>query len=150
MYTKEKGIRDIYKHYVEKCEKKGHVPSDYKVFTSILKEFNLLLRDKILNNDTVKLPYRMGYLGIIKFENTFNPEKQYKWKIDYKKSKEVGHIVYYGAEYGYRWKWFRTLAKVSGKKYYHFKPCRLASRSITKKLNEGIDYYSSNHINFAI
>lgn len=139
MYTKEKGIRDIYEHYKNKCIKLNCEIVDYKLFTTILKEFNLLLRDRILTNDNIKLPYNLGSLGITKFEVNYNPEKQYKWKVDFKKSKELGYKVYYGSEYGYRWKW--TKGRLIGKRYYHFKPCRAASRSITIKLNEGIDYF---------
>lgn len=148
MYTKEKGIRDIYKHYCDKCELKNHKPSDYKTFGLILKEFNILLREKVLSNETVRLPYNLGYLGVIKFENKYDPEKQYKWRVDYKKSKELGYIVYYGEQYGYRWKWHK--ASIIGKRYYNFKPCRQASRLITIKIKEGVDYYSLNNINFAL
>lgn len=145
MYTKEIGLRDFYKHYKEKCEKNENNIVDYKLFTTILKDFNTQLRDTILSNETVKLPYNLGYLGIMKFEVNYDPDKQHKWKIDFKKTKELGYKVYYGSEYGYRWRWYK--GRLTGKRYYHFKAARFASRSITKKLNEGIDYYTSNNIN---
>lgn len=139
-YTKEIGLRDFYKHYTDKCDKHNYNKLDYKQFTKILKECNILLRDLILTNEIVKLPYNMGHLGIKKFEVNYDPEKQYKWKVDWKKSKELGHKVYYGSDYGYRWTWYK--GRVAGKIYYSFKPCRLASRSITKQLNKGVDYYT--------
>lgn len=148
MFTKEKGIRDTYIHYTNKVNKLNQKPVDYKTFTAILKDFNLKLRDRVLSNETVKLPYGLGYLTIVKFENKFNEDKKHKWKVDFKKTKELGYKVYYGSEYGYRWRWIR--GKCKGKAYYHFKPCRRASRLITEKLNEGNDYYQLNHKNFAI
>ena len=144
-YTKEIGIRDIYKHYTDKCNKLECNKLEYKQFTAILKDFNILLRDKILSNETVKLPYNLGYLGITKFEVNYDPKKQHKWKIDFKKTKELGYKVYYHSEFGYRWRWYK--GRLTGKRYYHFKPCRFASRSITTQLNNGVDYYTKNNIN---
>lgn len=143
MYTKEIGIRDIYKHYEAKCTDK---PVDYKTATSIIRDFNKILRDKILNNETVKLPYNLGYLGITKFEVNYDPEKIHKWRIDFKATKEAGYKVFYGAEYGYRWLWFKGV--LSGRRFYQFKPCRFASRSIAAKVREGIDYYKLNKEDF--
>lgn len=141
-YTTEKGLRDYYAYYVENCKKHKSEYQDYKVFAKIVREANILIRDQILTNDNFKIPYLMGELKIIKFENTFREDKQYKWKVDYQKSKELGYIVYYGSQYGYRWKWDKTKALVSGKMYYHFKPVRMASRLINKAVKSGIDYYA--------
>lgn len=143
-YTTEKGLRDYYEYYVETCKKHKSEPQNYKVFAKIIRQANLIIRDQVLTNDTFKLPYRLGELKIIKFENAYNAEKQYKWKVDYKKSKELGEIVYYGSEYGYRWKWIKNKAVVVGKMYYHFKPVRMASRLINKAILSGVDYYKYN------
>ena len=142
MYTKEKGLKDHYKQYIESCKRFNSDPQDYKTFSKIIKECNILIRDKILSNETFKMPYRLGNLRIIKFENKYNPEKQYKWKVDYIKSKELGHIVYFGEQYGHRWKWEKSKAIVTGKNYYYFKPVRLASRLINKAIKSGIEYYT--------
>lgn len=140
-YTKEKGLRDYYNYYKEYSEKHKYKVQDYKVFAKIIREANLIIRDQVLTNDTFKMPYYMGNLKIIKFENKFDAEKQYRWKVDYIKSKELGYIVYYGEQYGYRWKWEKTKALVVGKMYYHFKPVRMASRLINTAIKSGIDYY---------
>lgn len=143
MYTKEVGIRDYYNYYKEYCKKHNSKPQDYKLFAKITREANCLIRDKVLSNETFKLPYLMGEIKIIKFENKFNPEKQYRWKVDYKKTKELGYVVYYGEQYGYRWKWIKNKALVAGKMYYHFKPVRMASRLINKAIKvDGIEYYT--------
>ncbi len=140
-YTTEKGLRDYYNYYVENCKKFNSKYQDYNTFAKIIRKANLLIRDKVLTNETFKLPYMLGELKIVKFENNFNPDKQYKWKVDYIKSKELGRIVYFGSEFGYRWKWYKAIAKVSGKMYYHFKPVRMASRLIKKQIDQGVDYY---------
>lgn len=140
--SKSIGIRDFYKIYKEDCKSKNLNVVDYKTYSLILKDFNLKLRDYILSNENIRLPYNLGRLMIIKFENKYDIDKQHKWKIDFKKTKEMGYKVYYGAEYGYRWKWIKEGLALKGKRYYTFKPCRKASRLITVKLNEGIDYYT--------
>lgn len=142
MYTKEKGLKDYYKLYCENSLKVNNKPKDYKLFSKIIKEANILIRDKILSNDTFVLPYRLGEIKIIKFENNYDPVKQYRWRVDYKKSKELGHIVYYGETHGHRWKWIKVKAIVTGKNYYHFKPVRLASRLINKQIKKGVEYYT--------
>ena len=141
-YTTEKGLRDYYNYYVENCKKHNSKYQSYKVFAKIVREANLMIRDKVLTNESFKLPYLLGSIKIIKFENRYDPEKQYKWKVDYIKSKELGHIVYFGEQFGYRWKWYKSKALVAGKNYYHFKPVRLASRLINKAIKSGIDYYT--------
>ena len=143
-YTKEKGLKDYYNYYVEYCNKHKSKYQDYSVFAKIVRQANTIIRDQVLTNEQFNMPYLMGSLKIIKFENKFDPKKQYKWKVDYKKSKEVGYIVYYGEQFGYRWKWNKSKAKVSGKMYYHFKPVRLASRLINKAIKvDGVEYYKT-------
>lgn len=141
-YTKEIGINDFYNYYVESCKENNVNIVDYKTYSNILKDCNLIIRDKIINHsEKVVLPYRNGTLSIIKFENKYNPEKQYKWKIDFKKSKELGFKVYYGSQYGYRWKWDKSIAITAGKWAYHFKPVRQASRMIAEAIRNKQEYY---------
>lgn len=136
-----KGIRDFYDFYVEDCTKKGLKCQPYSIYSMIIKDCNMLIRDKILANEKFQLPYKNGQLSVIKFENSFDPDKQYKWKVDFKKTKELGTKVYYGSPYGYRWKWHRTDAITTGKMYYHFKPMRKASRLIAEAIKNNIEYY---------
>lgn len=141
-YTKEIGIHDFYNYYVETCKENGVNIVDYKTYTSIIKDCNLIIRDKVINHsEKFTLPYRNGTLSIIKFENKFNPDKQYKWKVDYVKTKELGFTVYFGSQYGYRWKWNKSIAITPGKWAYHFKPVRQASRLIAQAIKNNIDYY---------
>jgi len=144
--NKEKGIGRAYLEYVKECDRRGKTPESYDIYTQVLKDANKLIRDKIVfESETLDLPYRLGKLSIIKFENKFDPEKQYKWKVDFKKSKELGYTVYYGSPYGYRWKWNKSKAVVTGKMYYRFTPVRDASRLIAKAIKEhNIDYFKDD------
>jgi hypothetical protein len=142
-YTKEIGTKNFYNYYKEYSIKKNREYVDYKTYSTILKEFNLALRDKLVyNSEHVTLPYRLGKLYIHKFENNYSEENQKSWSIDFKKTKELGHIVYYGSKYGYRWKWDKKTCIVKGKRYYTFKACRTSSRLIADAIkNKQLDYY---------
>lgn len=142
-YTKEIGNRDFYNYYKEISIKKGRDFLDYKTYTKILREFNLMLRDKLVyNSEHVTLPYRLGKLYIHKFENNYSEDNKKNWSIDFKKTKELGMTVYYGAKYGYRWKWDKRICIVKGKKYFTFKACRTSSRLIADAIkNKHLDYY---------
>lgn len=138
------GLRDYYAYYKDRSIIKGRKPVELTLFSTILKEFNTLLREQIVyNNECIKLPYRLGYLGVIKYEVNFDPEKQNFWRVDYKKSKEVDYLVYYDEPFRYKWKWNKTKAKVRGRKSYIFVPCRSASRLIAKAKRENprLDYF---------
>ncbi len=97
----------------------------------------------VKENEPVKLPYKLGTLGIIKYKVVLDPDKKNKWKCDYKTSKEMGFIVYFDQEFRYRWKWAKWTSKMRGKRWYTFYPCRPASRAIPQALRENkrLDYY---------
>ena len=134
---------DFYNYYKESAIKKGREYVDYKVFSNILKEANLLLRDKLVYEaEKLTIPFRLGDLSIHKYENVYNPDNIGKWKINWKETKEKGHIVYFESKYGYKWKWNKKNACVKGRKFYTFRACRKASRLVPDAINnKQLDYY---------
>jgi len=142
-YTKDIGLKDFYNYYKETSVKKGRIPVDYKLFTSILKDFNTELKNKIVYEaEHIDLPYRLGTLGIRKFTNKYTEKNKKKWSINYPETKKQGFVVYHAAEFGYRWRWNKSLCRVPSRKFYNFKACRTASRSIADAIkNKNIDYY---------
>jgi hypothetical protein len=128
---------------VEIAVKRNRPYLPYKKYKAILRDANHLMRDKIVYGaETAQLPYRLGDLYIRKFENQYNEDNKKNWAINFKATLEAGHTIYYGAEYGYRWKWNKKNAVVKGKKWYTFKPCRTASRVIADAIiNKGLDFY---------
>lgn len=138
------GLSDFYEEYKREAEVKGRSIIDHKIHASILKDFNKKLSEKIVFNcSTYQLPYRLGLLGVIKFEQNFDSSKQGKWAIDWKKSKETGQIIYFENSERYKWKWDKQ-KKLKGKRYYQFKATRPNSRLIKQALveNPKLDYYS--------
>ena len=135
--------KDFYNYYKTISIKKNKEYIDYKTYSNILKDFNLLLRDKIIYEAEIfQMPYRLGELYIHKYENVFKPENIKSWKVDWKKTKELGHKVFFESKYGYKWKWNKKHAVVKGKKFYTFRACRKAQRLVSDAINnKNIDYH---------
>lgn len=137
------GTKDMYLFYCKKEKAKNRKPKHESIYRAIINDANKLIRDSIvLYNEVIKLPYQIGELGVIKYKTNFNPDRKNLWKVDYKKSKEVGFIVYYDQDNRYKWKWGKKNCFVRGKRWYKFVPCRTASRLIAKALKENnkLDY----------
>lgn len=142
--TADISLAEFYLEYCRMENVKNRTPKEYKIYSAVLKDVNKAIADLCLQGETVKLPYNLGKLGIIKYEVNFNPEKQNIWKVDYKRSKELGMIVYFDDPYRYKWKWNKNDVKLVGKKWYKFLPLRQNSRAIAKAIKENpkLDYYT--------
>ena len=141
----EIGIRNFYQEYKREAEAKLRKPRDYKTYSEVLKDFNKLLSQEIVyNNECCTLPYRLGLLGVIKFEQNFDEDNKHRWAVNYKLSKELGQIVYFENSDRYKWKWDKSSVKLKGKRYYQFKASKINSRLIkrAKTENPKLDYYS--------
>lgn len=143
-FKKDLSTKDFYKDYCRASFNNKRIPVDYNIYYKVIRAFNSRLQTKIVENaESFKMPYNLGYLGIIKYQVNFDIDKIKKWKVNYGESKKQGMIIYYDQPFRYKWKWDKTKLKLTGKKYYKFTPCRQASRSITNhiKNNPGFDYY---------
>jgi len=141
----EIGIKDFYKGYIEEANLRSRTTTvDFKTYSSVLKSFHKILVNKIVvENECYKLPFKLGLLGILKFDQNFDESKKHRWAVDWKKSKEVGQIVYFENTERYKWRWDKSSVKLKGKKYYQFKASRHNSRLIAqiKQNNPRMDYY---------
>ena len=135
--------RDFYNYYKDISIKKNKPYVDYKVYSAILKDANLLMRDKIVyEGERIQLPYRLGDLFIQKFENSFSETTRKGWKINWKETNKAGHVVYFESKYGYKWKWDKKKALLIGKKFYTFRACRKSQRLVSDAINnKQLDYF---------
>lgn len=144
-FKKDLCTKDFYKDYCRASFNNKRIPVDYAVYYKVVRAFNKSLQEKIVSQaGAFKMPYNLGYLGIIKYDVNFDIAKVKNWKVNYGESKKQGTIIYYDQPFRYKWKWDKAKLKLTGKKYYKFTPCREASRAIPKQLNShpGFDYYS--------
>ncbi len=143
-HTKDVSLPDFYNLYITKAAKREREYVPYKLFTAVLRDFNLNLRDKIvLGAERAILPYKLGELYIKKFNVDYDLDNMKSWKIDYKATKDTGTLIYHTNMVGYRWKWSKAGMRLRGKKYYNYKPCRQASRMVSDAIkNKKLDYYN--------
>jgi len=136
------GIREMYKYYLSLKDKKKDDIVDYKTFAMITKKCNEEAVNQIVNHSQeFHLPYRLGKLQVSKFERNFNPARKNKWKVDYKRSRESGVLVYHDSPFIYKWAWKKNRAVVINKSSYKFRAARTANRLITKALKNKVDYF---------
>lgn len=131
------GMYDIYKYYRTKSQD----PVDKIKFRAIINILNLKIRDRILNeSEHFKMPFNMGILRIRKDDvsyvyQTLLEKGKNKCPINYKLTKELGHVVYFvESPYRYRWKWVKWKAVLKWKSVYMFEPCRAARRLLAKAI----------------
>lgn len=119
------GNLDLYKFY--KSESKN--PVTQPVFNAIIKDLNNKVRERILNeSEEFKMPFRLGTLKIKKISTSLYKLPKNKWPVNYKKSKELGFIVYHEQDNTCRWKWDKKRGVFTGRRTYIFKPCRSSKR----------------------
>jgi hypothetical protein len=146
--------KDCYSTYNNNVVEAMQVP--YSAYMEILKEFNSLLRSRIIyNSEDIKLPCNLGRLRVKKFKMKLH--KMNKLKPDWKATKElwarnpeckakkqlVLHLNEHRSGYAYRVYWDKNISRVKNHRYYHFKPSRQFSRELSKVLKDrpDIDYY---------
>ena len=133
------GIRDMYKYYKINYED----TIDYNSFAKYIKLCNEELIELITKDATiVDLPYRLGRIQVSKFERSFNQPKN-KWKIDWKKSVELGYKVYHDQKFIYKWTWKKHHSIVKNKTGYKFIAARDSARTVPKLVKtKQYDYFS--------
>jgi exoribonuclease R len=135
-------LKDAYKKYVEENKKKNTKFESWKVFKELCNDYNKeSLRRVIEESETVKLPYRLGNLTVIKRKLNLGKLSKNKWIIDYQKSKELGFIVYFDNDFKYYIKWDKFKAVFKWKSVYYFKACRTAKRTLASAIKQGKDYF---------
>lgn len=114
---------------------KGKEPVDIAQFRAIITDLNQKIIDRIvLESEEFKMPYRLGKIRIKKLDLPLGKMPQNKWPVDYKKSKELGFIVYHDDKDIFRWKWDKRRAIVTNVNFFSFKPSRHNKRYIAKAI----------------
>lgn len=137
-----RNINDQYKYYCENTIEGLRVPKEQ--FRKVLGRFSVLLMDKILDAEEVKIPI-IGTLRVKKIKQNFTKNKL---KIDWKATKECGKKVYHLNDhrdgYFYRFSWKKN--KIVNVSYYSFVPERWnAKRRLAKLLKEkpNVDFFEN-------
>ena len=131
----------LYKYYRSKAKNPVH----RSTFRNVIKDLNILIKDRILDAEDFKMPYRLGILRINKFRQNLFQRKKEDWPVDYEKSKELGFLVYFEHDYVYCWKWDKRKAVVKNMTLYKFHPSRHNKRALAHAIKHlKKDYFTKN------
>ena len=132
----------LYKFYRKKMKALDKTPLSTKEFSKIIKACNLeVVRNITDEAEIVRLPMRLGYMQICKYERSFN-KKLNDFAVDWGTTNKIGQKVFFEQKYIYRWVWLKRNCIVVNKSKYRFEACRAAKRAVPKALRElKIEYY---------
>lgn len=151
--------RDIYKHYLKqvdipsidsKFESKTPLVLPYGLWGKIVKDYiKEIVKAVIEDSSIMKLPHGLGDLMVEKRKMKIgNLSKYNRLKVDYKKFRETGKIVYHLNEHrsGYRYKilWNKRHSQaIKNKSFYKYVPTRTMKRDLAYILKNDMskDYY---------
>lgn len=134
------GAAKMYKYYLNKCRNTDRREISYSKFSKIIKACNReLTRLCTEEAEIVRLPLRLGYLQVCKFDKSFN--RIDKMIVDWKRTKEEGFIIYYDEKNIYKWCWLKKTSLVKNKSKYKFLACREAKRRVKIGVKELNIYY---------
>lgn len=150
-YSTDYGIKDTYIHFKNEG---GTV--EYKLFTTILKEFySELSKLMIFKAFDFKMPYRLGRLRIRKYkpkvrmrdDGSLNKSRlrpdwnqtRQLWERS-KEAKEKKQLVYHTNKhtngYQHRFFWEKRTSNIPNHSAYSFLPCRNNKRTLAKVLTD--------------
>jgi len=131
----------LYKFYVNKCKLEGKKPISTKEFSKIINACNNeIVKACTEESEIVRLPLRLGYLQVCKYERSFNKRID-KIAVDWKRTKEHGFKIFHEQKYLYKWVWLKRTSLAKNKTKYKFEASRNAKRLVPKCLQNGKDYY---------
>jgi hypothetical protein len=136
-------LPDMYKAYVEEYPEGNIYYISYKDFIAINEEFYKRIMEEVMyRNATFKLPFRMGYLKIIKRKINFKNKLAIDWKTTNDIGRKVYHMNDHSGGYKYIFKWIKTNIIAQNKYLYRLVITRKYKRELAKLIKQGgIDYF---------
>lgn len=139
-YKVDVNPKKLYDLYKARHKKIGKFTANYKLWKSVVKDYNTMVRDLILNDaEKIYVP-RLGELYIKKRRLYYADSTSYKWPVDRAKTKETGVKCYIEKDYYYKWAWNKSRSLLR-RSFYKFVPDRACRYELWKKIESGMDYY---------
>ena len=136
---------DMYNNYCR--ETSDQIP--YSTFKQVIDKFNEELKHSIFDqSEIVKLPYGLGFIGIVKYKpKTYTPKSL---SIDYKSSIEEGRTIYHLNDhsngYKYRFYWSKVPQTFPDRYKYTAKLVRQNKRMLAQLIFNHKDYINIDDI----
>lgn len=142
--TKSYTIASFYNDYLDNIEKDTVYDIDYNKYRSIVTDYFLHLRQKLIEEGKmIKLPYRLGNVQIIKSRPKYLDKRSLR--IDYKATKEQNKLIFLLNEHSdmfkYRYWWNKVDVMVANKSKYQLVATRANKRRLAQIIkNRELDY----------
>lgn len=135
MRTKSHTITNFYTGYVKSIGDNPKLYVDYNMFRKILNMYFLYLRDQVLyQSKTIKLPFRLGYLSVIKRKPKTYDSKSLR--LDFAATNKYGKVIYHLNEHSdgfkYRFYWSKLNVIVPNHRKYQLIATRANKRELAR------------------
>lgn len=128
-------IQDMYLRYVEEYPEGSLYYLTYLEYRDITTMFFKSLADKIVYKSlTVKLPFRLGELSVVKHKPIYKSLKNMviDWSKSRDLSKQVRQFNDHSNGFVYRFHWDRRYCILDNKTVYIFQPTRVNKREVAR------------------
>lgn len=142
--TKSYTVMSFYNAYLDNIEEDTVYDIPYSLYRKIVVDYFQYLRDELIENSKcVRLPYRMGYVQIVKHKPKFYDKRSLR--IDYQASKQYGKMIFLTNEhsdfYKYRMYYNKTDMLVPNKSKYQLVLTRANKRRLASIIKNHITDY---------
>ena len=128
---KTHNLKQMYEFF---CKRYPEEDIPFPLFSEVIKRYNLLILEQLLEGKRVLLPSGLGHLQVIRHQRTFK-YKRIDWYETNKLKKEgINKHVYYSDDTWVKFTWFRP-RKLINRTVYKFTPTKGCNGN-TKKLAE--------------
>lgn len=130
-------LLDIYKDYINNIEGNSVYTVDSVTFADIQKEYYEALLHKIIYEAYVyKLPFRLGYFGIIKKKINFTSKSvnNVDWEATRKYGRYIRHINDHSSNFRYYFSWSKIKCGMMNKSLYRLIMSRTNKRLLAKAI----------------
>jgi hypothetical protein len=135
-------IPNMYKEYIAEYKDNELYAIDYKLFVKLTEEYyKQLMYEVLVNGILFKLPYRLGYLRVVKQKIHYDHKIAIDWGTTNKVGKRVYHLNDHTRGYKYLFRWTKTNVLTKYAKLYRLVMTRDHKRHLAKLIKGGQDYF---------
>ena len=138
----------MYESYIKDVEVGSPYDVPYSTYVRITTSYIKKLVERLFEGFKVTLPYRLGYIQIVKkkmyFKSQLTKGKGIDWEATNKYGKVIHHLNEHSGGYKYLYYWDRRGSKVKNINSYRFIPTRTLKRTLASLIKKDKkDYFEA-------
>lgn len=135
---------DSYNYYLGRVKDNSAYEVEYSVYREIIVKYYKQIMQEILHGYEFHLPYRFGYVGIIKRKINIHSLSRFgiDWIESVKNKKVIYHLNSHSKNYVYRFKWTKDNTIIPNLYFYKFVASRENKRELARIIkNRECDFF---------